>query len=42
MEAGGYGARIASHYRPFVVGSFVGQYFLIVVVSPTRQQPTMG
>lgn len=34
MEAGGYGVRIASHYRPFVVATFVAQYFLIVVVSP--------
>ncbi|RXK35147.1 hypothetical protein M231_07595 [Tremella mesenterica] len=31
METGGYAARIYSHYRPFVVGSFVAQYFLIVV-----------
>ncbi|WWD16082.1 hypothetical protein CI109_100507 [Kwoniella shandongensis] len=31
MEIGGYGARLASHKRPFVVGSFIGQYFLIVV-----------
>jgi len=30
---GGYAARIASHKNPFVVGSFVAQYFLIVVVS---------
>ncbi|WWC60946.1 uncharacterized protein I303_103522 [Kwoniella dejecticola CBS 10117] len=31
MEIGGYAARMASHKRPFVVGSFVAQYFLIVV-----------
>ncbi|WVR05323.1 hypothetical protein IAU60_002337 [Kwoniella sp. DSM 27419] len=31
MEAGGYAARLASHRRPFVVSSFVAQYFLIVV-----------
>jgi hypothetical protein len=33
MECGGYVARIASHSRPFMVGEFVAQYFLIVVVS---------
>lgn len=33
MEMGGYAARIASHKKPFVVGAFVAQYFLIVVVS---------
>ncbi|WWC89875.1 uncharacterized protein L201_004803 [Kwoniella dendrophila CBS 6074] len=31
MEIGGYAARLASHKRPFVVSSFVAQYFLIVV-----------
>ncbi|KAK8869655.1 hypothetical protein IAR55_000223 [Kwoniella newhampshirensis] len=31
MEVGGYAARLASHKRPFVVGSFIAQYFLIVV-----------
>ncbi|WRT67287.1 uncharacterized protein IL334_004254 [Kwoniella shivajii] len=31
MEVGGYAARLASHQRPFVVSSFVAQYFLIVV-----------
>jgi hypothetical protein len=35
MEIGGYGARIASHYRPFLVSAFIAQYFLIVVVSPS-------
>jgi hypothetical protein len=34
-EAAGYGTRIASHYKPFVVVTFVVQYFLIVVVSPS-------
>lgn len=33
MEVGGYAARIASHKNPFVVATFVAQYFLIVVVS---------
>ncbi|WVW82924.1 hypothetical protein I302_104938 [Kwoniella bestiolae CBS 10118] len=31
MEIGGYAARLASHRRPFVVSTFVAQYFLIVV-----------
>ncbi|KAK6903098.1 hypothetical protein I204_07763 [Kwoniella mangroviensis CBS 8886] len=31
MEIGGYAARLSSHKRPFVVSSFVAQYFLIVV-----------
>lgn len=38
MECGGYAARIYSHQRPFVVGAFVAQYFLIVVVSPVHLQ----
>jgi hypothetical protein len=33
MEIGGYAARIISHKRPFLVSTFVAQYFLIVVVS---------
>ena len=33
MEMGGYAARIASNKRPFLVSTFVAQYFLIVVVS---------
>ena len=32
MEIGGYAARIYSHKRPFVIGAFVAQYFLVVVV----------
>ncbi|WWC69309.1 uncharacterized protein I206_103247 [Kwoniella pini CBS 10737] len=31
MEIGGYSARLSSHKRPFVISSFVAQYFLIVV-----------
>ncbi|WVQ98861.1 hypothetical protein IAU59_005992 [Kwoniella sp. CBS 9459] len=31
MEVGGYAARLASHKRPYVVSTFVAQYFLIVV-----------
>ncbi|OCF36469.1 hypothetical protein I317_04724 [Kwoniella heveanensis CBS 569] len=31
MEIGGYAARLASHKRPFVISSFIAQYFLIVV-----------
>lgn len=34
MEMGGYAARIGSHKRPFLVSTFVAQYFLIVVVCP--------
>jgi hypothetical protein len=33
MECGGYVARIASHSKPFSIGGFISQYFLIVVVS---------
>lgn len=33
MEMGGYAARIVSNNRPFLVSTFVAQYFLIVVVS---------
>ncbi|WVF72064.1 hypothetical protein IAT40_006876 [Kwoniella sp. CBS 6097] len=31
MEIGGYAARLASHKRPFVISTFIAQYFLIVV-----------
>ena len=33
MELGGYISRVYAHYHPFLVGTFVSQFFLIVVVS---------
>ncbi|GAA6017954.1 hypothetical protein JCM11491_001232 [Sporobolomyces phaffii] len=40
LELVGYGARLSSHYNPFVVKSFVIQYFFIVV-SPIAIQAAL-